>query len=180
MTTLLKKIAALAISLFAIFGVGCADRKPTLIDVLQSPGAAQLLSIEQLALHSDDGLLIKQDLQQARSIRLVDQSEQVQSFYKAIVTSFEGRRWANHPVGCGEVVLRVKARQGEWYIFCQIEENPNRRYCILYVGVLGETNRNHLSRYESEALPVWLFENGMSPIRLEPKMEPSALFETSQ
>ena len=163
MTIHFKGFAAIAISWIAIFGIGCADHGPTLIDVLQSPGTDPVLSIEQLALHSSDGLLTRQDIQEAKSIRLVNEIQEVQSFSKTIVASINGRRWANHPVGRGEVVLRVKTRQGVWYVFCQIEQIDSRRYCILYVGVLGGTNRNHMKRYESDALPGWLEENGISP-----------------
>lgn len=156
--------AVLVVFWFVLGCQGCAKRGPTLVDSLRSSESGRVISVEQLSFKASDGLLSRNDLQNAKPIKIIGTTEQIEAFEEALRGATEGIRSANHPVFLGEVFLRVKTIDAIWYIFCDIHEIKNRRYCTFNAGTAGETNQNSMPTYQSDTLSVWLDNNKISPI----------------
>jgi len=155
-----------------LIGSGCAEHGKTLVDAVQATTGERIALVEKLDVSSDNGLLGAEDMRGAKVVRRVDRPASLATLGAIVANVVPGRRNVSHPVGLGECILRVKIARSVFYVFCELEETEKGRYGIIWMGSSGETNRNLMTRYESDAIPDWLDENGLlagrsGPIRGE-------------
>lgn len=158
------RLAPLALCLAILSVPGCS--KPTaktLVDPLKTANGNRIVAIEQLDLTTRDGRPSPQAVQSANVIKRIQLQAQVEAFAKALSTVSEGAHFANHPVAIGDVVLRVEATDGTWFIFCRVMQTAAGKTCTLNIGQAGETNINRMKEYESDTLPAWFSENQIEP-----------------
>lgn len=158
------RLALLLVSVVGVIGAGCSNSSvSTLVDSLRMGHENRLITIDQLDLTQNSGLLSPQQVTGAKLIKRVQLQPQLEAFAKALSTASDGVRWANHPLTIKQFALRVETTDGTWFIFCDVETSAGRTNCIVTVGEAGETNINRMKRYESDELPAWFRENQIEP-----------------
>lgn len=153
-----------ALFLVSLCVLGCSEsRNNSLINRLRTQDVGRIISIDQLALSTRDGLPKPIAVQSARVIKSVQTQGGIESFCRALVTAKDGVRFANHPVVVGDITLRVDTTMGTWFLFIRVVIRNGVKSCTVKSGENGETNINRMKAYESDLLAIWLGENQIEP-----------------
>lgn len=132
-----------------------------LTSMLSMASRSHTTVIEQIGLDLRQGLPNQKGLANAKVLKRVDQSDQIEKFNNVLANAATGRSFANHPVSLGNCALRIIISGQPYFLFCEMLESEGAKYCVFRVGTPNETNFNEMDEFESKLMPDWFQENGV-------------------
>jgi len=132
-----------------------------LTSMLSMASRSHTTVIEQIGLDLRQGLPNQKGLANAKVLKRVDRTEQIEKFNDVLANAVPGRSFVNHPVSLGNGVLRIIISGQSYFLFCEMLEAEGVKYCVFRVGAQNETNFNDMDEFESKMMPDWFQENGI-------------------
>jgi len=132
-----------------------------LVSMLSMGNKSHAAVIEQIDLNIRRGLPSAKDVVNAKVLKRIDQSDQIEKFNNVLANATPGRTFVNHPVALGNCALRIVISGQPRYLFSEILESNGAKYCEFSVGSPNVTNVNRMDSFKSKMMPDWFQENGI-------------------
>jgi hypothetical protein len=148
----------------AMLAPGCGKaNQQTLVDAIQGADVGEVSAIEQLDVDARLGRPAKASVLSARVLKTVAAKSETSSCAGLMSHVDKERHLADHPISVGNIVFRVKLKEGFYIVYCELLELQGLQYCSLRVGAKNETNINNMENFQSRELVKWLSANEIKP-----------------